>query len=104
MPKPSCLFIYRIFALVLLAAILPAACTETKFAPPSPALRGQLGATGAVATPGSPATDVGKQPVSGGGAGALVGAGEGAAAGLPFAAVGCSSADAFSCALGLALG
>ena len=97
-------FICRICGLVLLAAILPAACTETRFAPPSPALRGQLGATGAVATPGSPATDVGKQPVSGGGAGALVGAGEGASAGLPIAAGGCMTADALSCAVGIALG
>jgi len=104
MLKPHHPFTCRIGGLILFAAILPAACAQTTFTPPSTALHAQLGTTGAVATPGSPATDVGKQPVSGAGAGALLGAGQGAAAGLPIAAGGCGTANAFGCAVGIALG
>lgn len=88
----------------LLSVILVASCTQTKFPPPSPGLRSQLGPTAVVAMPAKPALDLGSKPVSGSGAGALLGAGEGASAGLVVAAGGCGTADSLSCAIGLVLG
>src|SRR5512146_2533388 len=88
---------------LLLAGLLLAGCTQTKFLPPSADLRAHLGNTAVVAMPTQPTLTLGR-PVGGAGSGALAGAGEGAAAGVPIAGGGCMSADAFACALGLALG
>ena len=88
-------------ALTILVAGLLGGC-ETKFAPPSTEIRQQLGKIAVVAVPASFSAGV-NAPVSGAGAGALVGAGQ-ATLGSLAAGAGAGCRDPAGCVLGLALG